>query len=147
MEADVNASSTMLLMFVSLVGGVDHSRTARLLETPLVQQAGPCLTNADTAAGIIQRVATDLSGDSTTLAQQGLPYRPTSLALVTDSIVCRAIVNAYNALDTNTATRIDRAYVIQAGTNVYAMVGAKNRSVHVYWDAAYHWLAAFGSMR
>jgi hypothetical protein len=86
-------------------------------------------------------------GDSTLLAREGLPYKPVQgVSLVTDTVVCRAIINAYNSLDTDTSTQVERAYVLKAGTTVYAMVGEKARSVRVYFDTRYHWVAALVSL-
>ncbi|SRR6266513_2229740 len=118
--------------------------------TNVAAQGSPCLTSADTAAIYIQSVTLDVTaGDSTRLVSLGLPYRPAGgVSLVTDAVLCQAIVDAYNALDTlpTHPARISRAYVMRVGSSAYAMVGEKKRSVYVYFDTAYHWLAALVSM-
>jgi hypothetical protein len=102
------------------------------------------MTNADTATrhiGIVTRIVGD---DSVRLAQQGLPYRPAQgVSLVTDSLTCRATVNAYNALlpSTSDSRAITRAYVMRVGTSVYAMVGEKTRNGYVFFDTTYRRLA------
>src|SRR6266700_3968755 len=109
----------------------------------LVAQTSPCLTNPDTAAMHVQNVTQTVThGDSARLAQQGIPYKPAGgVALVTYSLVCRSIVNAYNALSTPDSTDIARAYVMSVGPSVYAMAGEKSQSVYDFFDSAYHWLA------
>jgi len=112
-------------------------------------QVPACQTNADTASRYVRVVTQDLRGDSTRLTRQGLPYKPAQgVSLVTDTTVCRAIVNAYNALDTlpTHPAQVQHAYVFTAGNTVYVMVGEKARSVRVYFDTSYRWLAALVSL-
>ncbi len=108
-----------------------------------VTQTSACLTNADTASKHVQAVTRIVtSGDSSRLVQQGIPYRPSEgVSLVTDSLTCRVIVNAYNALDSNPSTNISRAYVMKVGTTAYAMCDGTPGPVYIFWDTAYHWLA------
>jgi hypothetical protein len=108
-----------------------------------VAQASACLTNSDTASKHIQNVTRIVSaGDSARLAQEGIPYRPAAgVSLVTDSLICRSIVSAYNALDSTPSTNIARAYVMKVGTTAYAMSDATPGSVYIFWDTAYRWLA------
>jgi hypothetical protein len=94
-------------------------------------------------------VTQDLKGDSTKLTRQGLPYKPAQgVSLVTDTTICRAIVNAYNALDTlpTHPAQVQHAYVLKAGSTVYVMVADKARAVRVYFDTSYRWLAALLSL-
>jgi len=113
----------------------------------LSAQRSPCLTNADTAATHITQVTMDLtSGDSARLARQGLPYRPTSISLVTDSATCAAVVHAYNSTSPDSTTMVARAYVLRVGTRNYVAIGENKPSVYVYFDKKYHWLAGLVSM-
>jgi len=113
-------------------------------------QSSSCQTNADTAGRHIAFVTRNVTeGDSAHLAAQGIPYRPPDgVSLVTDTLTCRSIVDAYNAQLPNPTDprRISRAYVMRVGTSAYAMVGEKGL-VYVFFDTAYHWLAAFVGMQ
>jgi len=108
-----------------------------------VAQASACLTNRDTASLHVQAVTRIVTtGDSARLVQQGIPYRPPAgVSLVTDSLICRATVNAYNALDSNASTNISRAYVMKVGTTAYALCDGTPGPVYIFWDTAYHWIA------
>lgn len=112
-------------------------------------QSSPCLANPDTAAWHIASVTqTVTSGDSTRLAQQGLPYRPPEgVVLVTDSVICRSIIDAYNALDSIPSTNVSRAYVLKIGTTAYAMTADTEASVYVFFDASYRWIAGVVGLR
>ena len=112
-------------------------------------QSSPCLTNPDTAAKNIAFVTQQVTiGDSTRLVQQGIPYRPAAgVALVSDSTICQAVINGYNALDSVTATNVERAYVMSVGTTAYAMVGdASGSAIYFFFDLTYHVLAAVVAM-
>ena len=112
-------------------------------------QTSACLTNADTASRHLAFVTQQVTiGDSTRLVQQGIPYRPAAgVALVSDSTICQAVINAYNALDSVTATNVGRAYVMTVGTSAYAMVGdASGSGVYFFFDPTYHVLAAVVAM-
>ena len=113
-----------------------------------VAQTSACLINADTASVHVQGVTRIVtSGDSARLVQQGIPYRPAGgVSLVTDTLVCRSIVNAYNALDSNPSTNISRAYVMQVGTTAYAMCDGTPGPVYIFWDTSYHWLAGLAGL-
>jgi len=118
---------------------------------PVVQahaQGSPCLSNPDTAATHAATVTRFVTlGDSSRLVQQGIPYRPAEgVAVVTDTVICRAIVTAYNGLSSPDAADISRAYVLTVGTTAYAMVGEKTPSVYAFFDTSYHWLAGFAKM-
>lgn len=124
----------VMIVCLQLIAGGYQTGTA---------QSSPCMGNPDTAAshiaGVLQTVT---SGDSTRLALQGLPYRPPQgVVLVTDSVVCRSIVDAYNALDSVPSTNISRAYVMKVGTTAYAMVGDTPGVVYCFFDMAYRLLA------
>lgn len=125
-----------LTLLLLLVAGVRNG----------VTQTSACLANADTAATHVGAVTRIVEYDSTLLAQQGLPYRPPGgVALVTDSLTCRHVVDAYNALDSLATQRhITRAYVMRVGTTAYAMT--TDGSVVYFVDTSYHWLAAMVSM-
>lgn len=131
---------TILPIVVSLVLGA-------VSNPALSAQSSPCLTNADTAATHIKQVTMSLTGgDSARLVQQGLPYRPTGISLVTDSATCAAVVNAYNSTSHDSTTMVTRAYVLRVGTTTYAAIGEHRSGVYVYFDNTYHWLAGLVSM-
>jgi hypothetical protein len=115
---------------------------------PGASQGLPCLTNADTAARHIEEVTAIVAEDSIRLVQQGLPYRPAAgVALVTDSITCRSLVDAHNAgLAPTDPGRISAAYVMRVGTSIYAMVGDALPDIYYFRDAAYQILAAMVGM-
>ena len=109
----------------------------------------PCLTNGDTSAtNILNVTQTVTQGDSAHLAQLGLPYKPAGgVALVTDSLTCRAIINAYNGQSApDSTTDVIQAYVMSVGTSTYAMVGDKSPKVMVFFDSTYHLLASLVEM-
>lgn len=110
----------------------------------LSAQGPPCLTNADTAATHIRQVTMAVTGgDSARLVRQGLPYRPSGgICLVTDSATCAAVLNAYNSTWSDSTRTVAHAYVLRVGTSNYVAVGENRPSVYVYFDNAYHWLAA-----
>jgi hypothetical protein len=118
----------------------------------VLAQGSPCLSNADTASahiGVVTRSVTFL--DSALLASEGLPYRPPDgVVLVTDSTICRALVDAKNALipagDT-IARVITRAYVFTVGTTAYVLVPENNEDLYVYFDRNYAFLAAKVALR
>lgn len=111
-------------------------------------QGSPCLANPDTAAAYTQAVTRIVTlGDSSRLVQQGIPFNPQSgVGIVTDSLTCRAIINAYNGLSAPDSTDIGHAYVMTVGTTAYAMVGEKAPGVVIFFDSSYHWLAGFAKM-
>jgi hypothetical protein len=113
-----------------------------------VAQASACLTNADTVSMHVKNVTRIVTaGDSALLVQQGIPYRPAGgVSLVTDTLTCRSIVNAYNALDSTPSTNISRAYVLRVGTTAYAMAEGAPPFVYYFWDTAYQCLAALATM-
>lgn len=112
-------------------------------------QTSRCLANPDTAAIHVAFVTRQVTiGDSARLAQQGLPYRPAAgVALVSDTTICRAVIDAYNALDSVTATNVGRAYVMAVGTTAYAMVGDTSGVVYIVFDTAYHVLGSIVPMQ
>lgn len=116
---------------------------------PAGAQASPCLANPDTAAIHVAFVTRQVTlGDSARLAQQGLPYRPSAgVALVSDTTICRAVIDAYNALDSVTATNVGRAYVMTVGTTAYAMRGDTSGTVYIVLDTAYHVLGGVVPMK
>jgi hypothetical protein len=84
-------------------------------------------------------------GDSARLAAQGVPYRPAGgVSMVTDSLTCGSVIDAYNAQvpDPADPRRLSRAYVLRAGTT-YALAVGQPGSAYIFFDAEYHWLAGF----
>ena len=112
-------------------------------------QASPCLTNPDTAAVHVAFVTRQVTvGDSALLAQQGLPYRPAAgVAVVSDTVICRSVINAYNALDSVPATNVIRAYVLTVGTTAYAMRGDQSGVVYIILNTAYQVLGGIVPMQ
>ncbi len=111
-------------------------------------QTSSCLANPDTAAMHVALVTRGVTiGDSTRLAQLGLPYRPPAgVALVTDTTICSALIDAYNALDSVTAMNVGRAYVMRVGTTAYVMMGDRSGVPYIIFDTAYHVLGGMASM-
>lgn len=111
-------------------------------------QQSPCLTNADTASKHVQAVTRIVTtGDSSRLVQLGIPYHPPAgVSLVTDSLTCRAMVNAYNALDSSTSRNITSAYVMRVGTTVYAMSVGTLRPAYIFWDTDHRWLVGLAGL-
>jgi hypothetical protein len=109
-------------------------------------QASACVTNPDTAATHVETVTRIVEYDSSLLVSQGLPYRPPEgVVVVTDSLICRRVVDAYNALDSLATQRhITRAYVMRVGTTAYAMTF--DGAVMYFVDTSYHWLAAMAAL-
>ncbi|MDP3910369.1 MAG: hypothetical protein Q8Q14_08245 [Gemmatimonadales bacterium] len=112
-------------------------------------QTSPCLANPDTAAIHVAFVTRQVTvGDSARLAQQGLPYQPPAgVALVSDTTICRAVIDAYNGLDSVPATNVARAYVMTVGTTAYAMVGDTSGVVYIVFDTAYNVLGGIVPMQ
>ncbi len=81
----------------------------------LAQSPSPCLTAPDTASSLTSFATEHLATDSAGLAAHGLPYRPSTVQLVTDSIVCRQVIDRYNQSLTDPAYHVQRAYVVNAG--------------------------------
>lgn len=116
---------------------------------PAGAQTSPCLANSDTAAVHVAFVTRQVTlGDSAGLAQQGLPYRPPAgVALVSDTTICRAVIDAYNGLDSVTATNVGRAYVMTVGTTAYAMMGDRSGMAYIVFDTAYQILGGIVPMQ
>lgn len=117
-------------------------------------QSTPCSTNAATAAAHSARIVGILvHTDSTLLATQGLPFNPPGGAvLVTDPVICQAIVEAYNAplAPVDTLRRIEKAYVFRVGPSTYAVAADKpslrSSEVYVFFDENRNWLAGIAAL-
>lgn len=96
--------------------------TATLFMRPAAARA-QCRTNSDTSATVVAMIETHLSNaDSASLVSMGLPYKPTSVAIVSTSSVCTSVINAFNALYPNSqkSKRISSAFIVKAD-NSYAL--------------------------
>jgi hypothetical protein len=116
---------------------------------PMMAQSSSCMTNADTSARHIVMLTRIVDYDSTQLTQLGIPYHPSGgVSLVTDSVVCGAVISAYNALPPSGGDPRDvsRAYVFRIGTAAYAMVGEQSLDVYDLFDYEYHWLAGIAAL-
>jgi hypothetical protein len=85
--------------------------------------AAQCRTNADTAAAVVGMIETHLSSaDSTDLVSMGLPYKPSSVTIVSTASVCTSVINSFNALYPNSqkSRRISSAFIVKAD-NSYAL--------------------------
>ena len=117
-----------------------------VLNPALSAQGSPCLTNADTAATHISQVTLTLTGgDSARIVHLGLPYRPRSVSLVTDSATCASVVKVLNSTSSDSATSIKRAYVFKVGRRNFAAVG-ENTRVYVFFDDGFHWLVGLAPL-
>lgn len=85
--------------------------------------AAQCRTNSDTSATVVAIVETHLSSaDSTNLVSMGLPYKPSSVTIVSTASICTSVINSFNALYPNSQKnkRISSAYIVKAD-NSYAL--------------------------
>jgi hypothetical protein len=113
-----------------------------------VSNAGPCLGTSDTAQRYVKVVRNQVfMGDSTRLAALGLPYKPASgVALETDSMVCAAVVSAFNALypPEDSTRHIQAGYVIRVGDQAFAFIRPKGAyegpTSFLFFDEAYQFL-------
>jgi hypothetical protein len=106
-----------------------------------------CRTNRDTAAVVISMAESQLSNtDSTTIVSKGLPYKPTSVTLVTTAATCTSVINAFNALFPNSRkndriSSTEGAYVVKAGTAyaLYRVVPAGDLGAIFFFNSAFQY--------
>lgn len=108
-----------------------------------------CFVQADTAE--IHRKYIELQvtvGDSTQLANLGIPYRPTEgVTFVSDSTICHQAIEAYNALfpPADSAKHVSGAYVFRVGSNTFVV--ALEDFVYAFLNSDYQLLGMFAGLR
>jgi hypothetical protein len=96
----------------------------------------PCLVEADSVEAYQLVIEFQvMKGDSSRLAQYGLPYKPAEgVTLVTDSTVCAQAVAGYNAYLTpsDSIGHIGAAYVFRVGSSHFVVA---KRGLMVFFDS------------
>lgn len=89
--------------------------TGATFESSPAATSAPCRSASDTGQLAVRMVKQALSAnDSITIAAHSLPYKPTTLVLVADSVTCAAVVASYNgSLDAEySALQVTSGYVV-----------------------------------
>ena len=105
---------TGLLLILSITGllSLATSRGQVAASSPIGCSAHP--DTASLALGLVREMFT--LNDSASLVRAGLPYKPTTLTLVTTTAICDSIIARFNASLTggDTVYRVTSGYVVSA---------------------------------
>lgn len=98
-----------------------------------------CVIDSDTTALAIAAVRQILtSSDSTSLVSVGIPYRPTTIELVTVSATCASVIAAFNELFApDEAEKMVQEAVIIRADNAYVLRSRGSPVSYLFFDSLF----------